>query len=151
MPQRKVSLEEIMSRYVVDEATGCWNYTGTPGAKYGVVTQFKNNEKAHRASYRLHKGEVPQGVFVCHRCDNPRCINPDHLFLGTPAENSADMAAKGRSTQGERQPLSKLNAAQVEEIRARVDVAGRAFAKRFGVSEATVSMVRSGKTWRHVS
>jgi DNA-binding transcriptional regulator YiaG len=149
MPQRQISLAEILSRYAVDAVTGCWNYLGTPNSKYGVITKFKNPEKAHRASYRFHVGPIPAGMFVCHRCDNPRCINPDHLFLGSPADNSADMRRKGRSTRGER-GSAKLTAENVIEIRTRRDLTGRAFATRFGVSEATISLIRSGKNWRHL-
>lgn len=151
MPQKKIPIEQILSRYIVDDVTGCWNYTGTPGAKYGLVTQYKNPEKAHRASYRLHVGDIPTGMYVCHRCDNPRCINPAHLFLGTPAENSNDMRQKGRSTAGENHRLAKLTEAQAIEILKSRHIPGREMAKRFNVSEATVSFIRSGKIWSHLS
>jgi DNA-binding transcriptional regulator YiaG len=93
-------------------------------------------------------------MFVCHRCDNPACCNPEHLWLGTPADNMADMVAKGRANggagnrRGERNTRAKLSAEAVDEIRALSGkVSQSRLANRYGVSQSTVSMVQSGARW----
>lgn len=130
---------------------GCWIWEAH--IDRGGYGGFKapNNKTAHRFSYRLYVGEIPDGLFVCHRCDNRRCVNPDHLFLGTTQENTADKVAKGRTARifGEKNKCSKLTNADVYEIRATLDSHEDA-AKRFGVSASNICMIRSGKSWSHL-
>lgn len=94
IPQTVLDRKDIfLSWYKVDEKTGCWVWQKSLRPKgYG---QFMS-KAAHRVSYAIHKGD-PKGMFVCHKCDNPPCINPDHLFLGTPLDNMIDMKHKGRA------------------------------------------------------
>lgn len=84
-----------------DRSGECWVWTGQtigkPGFAYGIVTRQQQRTLAHRMAYELTHGPIPEGLFVCHHCDNPPCIRPDHLFLGTHADNMRDMAAKGRA------------------------------------------------------
>jgi len=89
--------EFIMSRIEVDQSSGCWNWTGTisPGG-YGVASWNYKTRRAHRLSWESFCSAIPDGLFVCHKCDNPRCVNPDHLFLGTAQDNANDCVAKGR-------------------------------------------------------
>jgi hypothetical protein len=94
---------------------------------------------AHRVSYQIHKGPIPKGMFVLHRCDNPPCCNPAHLFLGTHAENMADMATKGRRA-------IKLSKETVTAIRAS-SASSRALGREHGVSKTTIRRIQLGKAW----
>lgn len=88
----------------VEKTDGCWNWRTRRGLApyaYGQARLFRRPLGAHRLSYMMHVGEVPQGLQVCHRCDNPRCVRPDHLFLGTIGDNMRDRTAKGRQARGQ--------------------------------------------------
>lgn len=108
---------------------------------------------AHRAAYEMHVGSIPDGMVVCHRCDNPRCVRPEHLFVGTMADNQQDMAQKGRSTRGEKNPMARLTEADVREIRNKhaAGVKRDDLCAQWGVSLGCVSGVVDGINWRHVS
>lgn len=129
----------------------CWIWTGRTSDKdgYGVVHKNGKNIRAHRFSYETYVGPIPEGMFVCHRCDTPACINPDHLFLGTCAENIADSVKKGRFTRGERHRNAKLTEQDVVHILKSGD-SPNALAERYGVRPSTVFAVRARKTWKYV-
>lgn len=98
-------LESLAARFWarVDTSGECWTWTGpTVGRGYGKVSAFGSTQRAHRVAWILTNGEIPDGVFVCHRCDNPPCIRPDHLFLGDSTDNVRDMGLKGRAATGRR-------------------------------------------------
>jgi hypothetical protein len=132
----------------VDRSGECHNWTGSLAKNgYGY---FRINGKtcyAHRVAYEMQSG--PTDLHVMHRCDNRRCVNPAHLSAGTRADNMADMTAKRRQAHGPRNGHAKLSVEQVQQIRTACGThAG--IAKSYGVSQATVSMIKSGATWRYV-
>lgn len=132
----------------------CWEWTGSKRDGYGQIRNRQKNDHTHRVSWELHHGPIPAGQFVCHRCDNPPCVNPAHLFLGTNRENLADMRRKGReSRQGGRRGsahhAAKLNEAVVAEIRAS-GLGAYAVAKRYGLHYKTARRIVDGVSWRHV-
>lgn len=142
--------ERIKGRSVVDPTTGCWNWEGNLHRQgYGVIRSNRVHHLAHRASYAVFKSDIPEGMFVCHKCDNRQCVNPDHLFLGTAQDNQRDMAKKNRSTYGEKSSSAKLTEADVIKILALKDSGKtqKEIADLFGVSRALISMIFSGKVW----
>lgn len=143
--------ERIKKRVEVDHSTGCWNWSGVLHKQgYGMIRSGRTQHLTHRASYTVFKGDIPQGMFVCHRCDNRRCVNPDHLFLGTVQDNQLDMKNKGRSVFGERCSTAKLKEADVLKILSMKNsgMTGRAIAKAFNVSPSLVCMIAKGKVWQ---
>lgn len=135
----------------LDRATGCWTWPGWRDQDgYGRLNFDGRRYYAHRLAWALAVGTVPHGMFVLHRCDNPPCCNPGHLFLGTHRDNMADQVAKKRSLFGERNPRAKLTAAQVDEIRALLAerrLSQREIGIRFGVTQSAVSLIALGKKW----
>jgi len=131
---------------------GCWNWTGAKAAGYGRFGKKSNVRYAHRFSYELHYGDIPDKMLVCHRCDNPTCVNPKHLFLGTPLDNMRDKVQKGRAKGGKgiRNARNKLTEAQVLTIRDRW-AAGeqnkRRLAREFGVCPQQITNIITGKHW----
>lgn len=139
----------------VDRSGGpdaCWLWIGRIGLQgYGTVCRNYKSGLAHRKAWVLTNGPIPAGLFVCHHCDVRPCVNPGHLFLGTPADNMRDAALKGRSASGERGGTSKLTLAQVNDIRAALKAGERhrSIAVRFGVHCGTIASISSGRSWRH--
>jgi hypothetical protein len=135
----------------------CWDWVGGKGTRgYGSHRRLpcSKPERTNRISYEIHYGKIPAGMFVCHRCDRPECVNPAHLWLGTPADNAADMATKGRAApkSGCLNGRAKLSPVQVQEIKARLraGVQGRTLAREFGVSDMAISRIKRGRLWRHM-
>ena len=141
----------IDERTTPEPNTGCQLWTGSVGQDgYGKACHKGRHWRAHRLSWLNAHGTDPGDLLVCHKCDTPLCVNPDHLFLGSPAENSADMTAKGRSTWGVRNGRAKLTPEKVREIRASQKRHAE-ISEEFGISMGMVSFVRAGKHWAHVS
>ena len=163
----------FQEKYVVNAETGCWEWTGAINNNgYGLLNVDSRSRLAHRISYEIHVGQIPEsrdyhGTCVLHKCDVRRCVNPDHLFLGTVQDNTSDMDAKGRRVNapqiGEKHGNSILTddaARAIKEILRRhppscnhhSGSAGiQAFLGRwFGVSHITISAIHTGRLWRHV-
>ena len=148
-------INRFNQKWQLDKKTGCWVWTGaTAGRGYGNIglERQRKQEYAHRISYRLHVGEIPKGQYVLHRCDNPSCVNPSHLFVGTQRANLADMASKGRHLYGEKNAKAVLTEADIPKIR-QLCASGMAqweVGRMFGVSQITVSRIMRGKRWKHI-
>lgn len=146
----------ILCRLNLNRETGCWEWLGAvlPPMGYGMVATFRYNgrrapSRLHRLMYEHRNGPTPAGMLVCHKCDNPRCCNPRHLFIGTHLGNQRDMTAKRRHAFGERATGVKLTETAVRAIRSSEGM-GRIVAKDFGISEAQVSLIRRGLSWRYL-
>jgi len=155
MANKLISIEEKLKKYVIDDRN-CWNWIGSKDRDgYGVFGHHRNKQlRAHRASYGLYVGEIPNGMMVCHFCDNPSCINPKHLFVGTAKDNTQDMIRKQRRPvlSGEVHPNAKLKEHQVHEIKQlrKQNVLLTNIANQYGISFQTVSSIAKGKTWKHI-
>lgn len=132
----------------------CWPWRGTIRRKgYGQMSVAGRTRLAHRLAYELAVGPIPDGLQVCHRCDNPPCCNPAHLFLGTAADNQHDKGAKGRAARGSANGGGgKLTEDQVRTIKARLARGDTpvALSHAYGVSAAMIRYIRSGKKWGHL-
>jgi hypothetical protein len=152
---QRTPLAQRFARFVqkADDPSGCWLWTGSMCNHYGQIGNGADARPllAHRASWLITHGPIPDGLYVLHRCDNGRCVNPAHLFLGTQRQNIHDMIAKGRDRiTGERAHQAILTSDQVREIRRSTESA-RVIAKRLGVAFQTISDVRRRKNWKHVT
>lgn len=147
---------KFIKRIVIDE-NGCWIFQGATrktGLPYGWVTYKKTQMNAHRASWIEVHGQIPDGLNVCHKCDVPQCINPQHLFLGTQKENVIDMWNKKRhpitNKGGETNPASKLTLLQVREIRNMLSekIKQKVIAEKFNISQVAVSNIKNKTRWQ---
>lgn len=146
----RLSLEERFWSGV-DKSAGCWIWKNA--LKDGAYPSLKNGDtqiRASKVSYELHIGKVDAGLCVLHKCDNRRCVNPWHLFLGTRADNSADMVAKDRERRGEAHPNHKLTIDDVRNIRALI-ISGSSsqgqLARKYGVNQSCISRIANKKRW----
>ncbi len=137
----------------------CWPWTGCRARSgYGRIGSGGHRGpiiNASRASWEVTHGPIPEGLHVCHRCDNPPCVNPAHLFLGTHSENMRDMWTKGRANKpkGEAHPCARFTAEQVREIReivARGEASHRELGRQYGVSHKAIGRIAARITWGHV-
>jgi len=152
---------KFWSRVNKKNKNNCWEWTSwkTKGKwRYGIFQIHTKNQKmqirAHRASWYYFYGVLPPlDMFVCHSCDNPSCVNPSHLFLGTPKDNTRDMVNKQRSCTGSKNGKTKLNNEQVINIKKLLKdnkLTQAEIAKIFKISQSTINQINKNKTWKHV-
>lgn len=138
-----------------DGPSGCWLWTGCRSHGYGYINAGPGTvaKRANRVSWEIHNGPVPPGLSVCHSCDNPACVNPAHLFLGTQKENADDMMAKGRHFRGESAPHTKLTEDDVRTIRQLCADGAKHqdVASIFKIARTSVGAIVNRKNWKHVS
>lgn len=151
-----ITWDRLLACSITNKETGCIEWQRGTSAGYGFITRHGVFERTHRISYQLNYGEIPKGLCVCHHCDNPICINPEHLFLGTHADNMADMTRKGRNNImiGEDAPRSKLLEKQVIHIRkiytgkrGQIAELSRLYDVSFGCMWAVINRV----SWKHLT
>lgn len=142
-------------KYVIDEQTECWNWVAanTGKQKYGIFYNGKNNVKAHRFSYEYFIGLV-DNLCVLHKCDNPSCVNPEHLFLGTNYDNVLDKIKKNRQCKGESLGKSILKEKHVIEIKKELSNPYNGqitfLSKKYNISRSAISDIKRGRSWSHV-
>lgn len=144
--------ESFWKKVAVSSEDACWPYTGYLHMKrggYGQASWQGKPIKAHRLAYLLANDHLPPALDVLHKCDNPACCNPKHLYLGTDAENSRDKVSRGRQCKGESRPLAKLTEREVLTIRLE-SASINTVCKRFGVSKGLISGIRNGTRWKHI-
>jgi hypothetical protein len=143
----------------VQQGDGCWTWIGMLDKDgYGRAKITHEGKKirgpAHRVSWMIHRGPIPDGLEVLHKCDNPPCVNPDCLFLGTTADNNADRDAKGRQARGERCSLTKHTPELVQAIRREYvprKMSIPKLAEKYGLSASTVGKIIRRQTWKHLN
>jgi len=133
----------------------CWIWEGLKNQQgYGRMRSNYEDIMTHRFSWELHFGEIPKNLWICHHCDNPSCVNPSHLFLGTPQDNAIDRSNKNRNRNqnGSKHNMVKLNEKNVLIIRSELaaGVSGYKLAKKFNVSVMTISNIKLRKNWKHI-
>jgi len=152
--QDKINIKNRFSSKIKKSENGCWKWTGAKiSTGYGALYVDGTIQLSHRLSYEFYNGKIPKGFHVCHHCDNPECVNPKHLFLGTDLDNSIDCIKKGRNAKGEKQGLHKLTTEQVKYIKQNYipyKIPLRHFAKKYAVDEKTIHRVITGECWNHV-
>jgi hypothetical protein len=151
----KYTAIERLEMYSIPEPnTGCWlwmNFLDKDG--YGFIRDNGTRKRAHRFSYETYKGEIPKDNVVCHRCDNPSCVNPGHLFAGTKKDNTQDMLRKNRQgtfrLKGEENPKAKLKSSDILNIIKSTESYSK-LARLYNVGKSTIARIKKRQTWAHI-
>jgi hypothetical protein len=151
--EKKERMKSFFFNKVIQKE-GCWGWIGGLDKNgYPYIYGGKGPYKAHRLSYEIHKGLIPEKMRVCHKCDNPTCTNPEHLFLGTSKENTQDSISKGRFIKGEKVHCSKLKEDEVKEIKKMLDlgVTCAYLSRKYKVHYMTIKCIEKNKTWKYIN
>lgn len=147
--------DKVLNGSIPEPNSGCWlwDHSYNPrGLGYGRLFDGRNRgwRTAHRVSWEVFRGPIPDGMHVLHKCDVPICVNPNHLFLGTQADNNRDMFSKGRAydRRGHKNPRSKLSSEQVSLLRSMPKKNQSLLAKQFGISQSSISRVQRGEVYK---
>lgn len=150
--------QRFWARVQRGDESSCWPWTGARKVSgYGMVWERDGARRryvtAHRRAWVLVYGEIPRGLHVLHRCDNPPCCNPGHLFLGSNLDNVRDMVAKERHPRGEHKPTAKLRTVDVTAIKGSLAIGTRqaVLARTYRVSPTTINNIAKGRKWTHVT
>lgn len=148
-------LKRFEDKFIKGDISACWNWKSAATPRYGIIWANGGNVYAHRLSYEIYVGEIPEKMYVCHRCDNTLCVNPNHLFLGTPMDNVIDKVQKGRMAdqRGDKNPSSKLTESNVIKILSLINNSDKTYkeiGEIFGVGFDTISDIVNRKTWSHI-
>lgn len=143
--------QRFLAKVKIDPATECWEWQGGKREGYGKFWMNGDSIPATRASWYFVHGMPSVGIFLCHHCDNPACVNPSHLFLGTTKDNMEDAAHKGRMRSNKGQRRAKLSESEVVEILRSGQIGRRALALKYGVDPKTISLIKSRRIWKHVN
>lgn len=137
----------------ITKTTSCWIFNGCQSEKgYGLFRFDGKSQRAHRVAWMLTQGKIPKNKLIMHKCDNPPCVNPKHLTIGTPRENSSDMVSKMRQCYGEKK-AKKLTREKVIKIKTLVrfgTLPHKEIAQMFGISKKYIWAIASGKVWKHI-
>lgn len=150
--------EHLRKRYEANviKKDGCWDWNKAAKHERYMRMHYSRNEpklSIHVYSWRLHNGSIPEGMCVLHKCDNKRCSNPEHLYLGTNKDNIVDMINKKRHPHGETHGCAKLTEQQVKEIKRLLlldELSHYAIARKFNVAHSTIFNIKNSRTWKHV-
>ena len=145
-------IERFNDNYMPVTESGCWIWMlDCDQNGYGKISIKNKAYYAHRVSWELHNNSIPKGMFVCHKCDNPSCVNPDHLFLGTQSDNMQDMKSKGRDNyvNGENHKFAKLREKDVRKILIS-NKTNNELAKQYDISSSQICLIRRRGSWKHV-
>lgn len=149
-PTNESAQSKIERMSMPEPNSGCWLWLGASSPiGHGSVAVFGKVKRAHRVSWEVYRGPIPQGMCVCHKCDNPYCVNPDHLFLGTQTDNLRDMKQKRRHAFGSKNGMARLTPEKIIAIRADKRKP-RFIAADYGISANHVWQIKSRARWGHI-
>ena len=143
------TIERFESKFMFEPNSGCWLWEAGMTNGYGCFYWSGQAVRAHRASYELYKGPIPEGLQVLHKCDVPMCVNPDHLFIGTHDDNMADQVSKNRHAFGGKNGMAKLTETQARAI-SQSGKTVSSLAMEFNVSKTSIYRIKQKKAWQHI-